>query len=98
MFHASWPLVELQATPDALTFTLRFGFGRIGSRRIAGPWVARRAEVISIRPILGMVLQQMRFEFHLVDNQVWMFMSMKPQDVLPCLQQLGYPVRPPSKD
>ena len=98
MFHASWPLVELEATPDALTFRLRFGLGRIGSRRIAGPWVASRAEVASVRPIVGAVLQGIRIEFHLLDSQVWMFTSMKPQEVVPCLQQLGYPVRPLSKD
>jgi hypothetical protein len=68
----------------------RFGIGRIGSRRIAGPWVASRGEVASVRPIVGALLQGTRIEFHLFDSQIWMFTSMNPQQVVSCLQQLGY--------
>ena len=98
MFHASWPLVELSATADALTFSLRFGLNRLGPRSLSGPWIANREEVASIRPILSAVFQQLRIEVHLVDGRVWMFMALKPHEILPCLRQLGYPVRMPTKD
>jgi len=98
MYVASFPLIELHATTDSLSFRLRFGLSRIGIPSIAGPWVATRAEVSSVRPIVGAVLKLMRIEVHLVDGRVWTFGSLKPHEVLPCLRQLGYPVRMPTKD
>jgi len=96
--QVTYPLVELRATTDALTFSLRFGLGRVGPRSITGPWVASREEVANIRPIASAVLQLMRIEFHLVDGRIWTFGSLKPHEVLPCLRQLGYPVRITTKD
>ena len=96
-YRASWPLVGLNATTDALIFRLRFGLSHIGPKNVVGPWVAGRAEVARIRPVAG-VLKQLVIELRMVDGRVWTFGSYKPHEVLARLRQLGYPVRLPMKD
>jgi hypothetical protein len=86
--YVSTPLVELRATNGALSFSLRFGLGRIW-----GPWIVSRGEIskISVRRRIG----QIRVELHMLDGRHWAFWASTPEAVLHCLQQLGYPVTMP---
>jgi hypothetical protein len=98
LLAVSFPLAELHATSEALSFRLRFGLGRVGPRTISGPWIVSRGEVASIRPIVSRFFTLTRIEFHLVDGRLWTFGPHESQEVLTCLRQLGYPVMTPTRD
>ena len=88
---ASAPLATLWATTDSLTLSLRFGFGRWW-----GPWIVKPEEVAKIRDTGGKYLGS-GVEFHLLDGRLLIFGTFHGEEVLHCLQQLGYPVTlPPS--
>jgi hypothetical protein len=90
--NTTQPWVELWATTDSLTFSLRFGFGRWW-----GPWIAKPEEVAKIKATDSKYIGGGGVEFHLLDGRMWMFWTFHGEAVLHCLQQLGYPVTlPPS--
>ena len=86
------PWVELRATTDSLTLSLRFGFGRWW-----GPWIVKSEEVTKIKATDSKFFMGSGVEFHLLDGRLWTFWTFNPEVVLHCLRQLGYPVSlPPS--
>lgn len=84
--NATQPLAELWATTDSLTFRLRFGLGRWW-----GPWIVKPNEVAKIEDTGGKYLGS-GVEFHLLDRRLLTFWTFHGEEVLHCLQQLGYPV------
>jgi hypothetical protein len=88
--NTTQPWIELRATTDSLTFSLRFGFGRW-----AGPWIVKPEEVAKIKATHSRFFMVIGVEFHLLDGRLWTFWTFNPDAVLHCLQQLGYPVTLP---
>jgi hypothetical protein len=89
-YTISRPLVELTATSHALTFSLRFGLGHIWK-----PWVVTKEEVAGVKVTVAPLFGSLRIRIHMIDGRLWTFWANSPEAVIPCLQQLGYPVTLP---
>jgi hypothetical protein len=85
--NTTQPWVELRATADSLTLSLRFGFGRWW-----GPWIVKPEEVAKIKATDSKFFIGSGVEFHLLDGRLWTFWTFNPEAILQCLRQLGYPV------
>jgi len=83
----------MRATTDALSFSLRFGLGRI-----VRPWIITREEVSRIRATDSEFILLIGVELYKNNGRLWRFWTMSPEAVLRCLQELGYPVILPTKE
>jgi hypothetical protein len=66
--NATQPLVELRATTDSLTFSLRFGLGRLW-----GPWIVKPDEVAKIKITDSRFLMVIGVELYMLDGRLWTF-------------------------
>jgi hypothetical protein len=82
----TWPLIELRATEECLTFRARFGLGRF-----VGPWRLDRTQVRAISVTEGRV--QRGIEILGLQGQRWVFFALsRPKaQVVDDLATLGYP-------
>ncbi len=86
--HWTFPLIALNANPERLCFSLRFGLGRW-----FGPWVLRHSEITEVTSdgtvvgvSSGVYMQRGKYD-------AWVFKTPHPVMVLLELERLGYPVR-----
>lgn len=83
---ATWPFIELVATPERLEFRARLGLGRF-----MGPWSVERSMVTKIFRAPGLMMGDciaVRGK-HYLDWTIYAF-SLEP--ILLTLEELGYPV------
>jgi hypothetical protein len=84
------PWVVLTPTSSHLEFQMRFRW----LRRFFGPWRMDRAMVREVYVSKPRALDpSLRVNFLGEDSMPWTFMTETPQDILRCVEQLGYPVR-----
>jgi hypothetical protein len=97
--YFSYPLIEMRATTDMLTFSVRFGLGLVTHLLTPSrsPWILSRGEVASIRVAETGLLPDLGtgIELRLLDGRRWTFWSSKRDLVLIHLHKLGYPVTLP---
>jgi hypothetical protein len=93
--QVSFPLIELSATTDLLTFRVRFGLGLVASPFIfsRSPWIFIRKEVASIKATRRKSFDPfgLGVELRMLDGQRWTFMSHNRDLVLIRLDQFGVP-------
>lgn len=82
------PLVRLEATPNEIQLSARFGLGKF-----LGPWLIPRAQVTKIRPASTSLGFFTGVEIIVDASRVWIFWSLRHVEVLAGLRTLGYPVR-----
>ena len=84
-FGATWPLIEMRATPDRLIFQARFGLGRF-----LGPWRLERAQIKTLYETRLFFSSAIAVEgAHRLD---WRIGAFHPETVLLTLEEMGYPV------
>jgi hypothetical protein len=81
------PSIRLRLTEDSMEFRVRYGL-----HHFVGPWKLERQRITNVyREQRGLDL------FHGIgivsnDGRWWTFYTYRPNDVLRCLNDLGYPV------
>lgn len=80
----TWPLIKLLATADRLTFSARFGLGRL-----VGPWHLDRKQINAVSPAEGL---QLGVEILGTEGQRWVFLTVQSEKVTRDLGALGYPI------
>jgi hypothetical protein len=87
MAVVTWPLIELLATDDRLTFRMRFGLGRF-----LGPWRLDRDQVKAVATTArGSLLSGIEITGTKGERWVFFAMSQPRERVLRDLVGLGYP-------
>ena len=91
-FSAGTPWILLVPTTERLEFRTRHGLGRF-----FGPWRLERDDVRLVYRTMGGLDAFHGLGFLRKDETWWTFRTYHPNEVMDCLEKLGYPIDPKTR-